>query len=39
MKRYVVERANKAERRPEEQSKRAESFQENLSNVVQLKGP
>ena len=37
--RYVVERANKAEIRPEEQSEKAESCRENLWNEIQLKGP
>ena len=36
---YVVERNNKAEIRPEEQSEKAESCQENLWNEIQLKGP
>ena len=39
MKRYIVERTNKAEIRPELQSKKAESCQENLWNEIQLKGP
>ena len=40
MKRYTVERTNKAEEvGPEEQSKKAESYLENLWNEVQLKGP
>ena len=30
---------SKAELRPEEQSDKAESFQENLWNEIQLKGP
>ena len=38
IKRYVVERANKAEIRPEEQSEKAESCRENLWNEIQLKG-
>ena len=38
MKRNVVERTNKADIRPEEQSKKAESFRENLWNEIQLKG-
>ena len=38
MKRYVVERANKAEIRPEEQGEKAESCRENLWNGTQLKG-
>ena len=39
IKRYIVERANKAEIRPEVQSEKAESCQENLLNEIQLKGP
>ena len=39
IKRYVVERTNKAEIRPEEQSEKAEGSQENLLNEMQLKGP
>ena len=39
MKRYLVERTNKAELRPEEQREKAESRQENLWNEIQLKGP
>ena len=31
--------ANKAEITPEEQSKKAESYRENLWNKIQLKGP
>ena len=38
IKRNIVERTNKAERRPEEQSKKAESCLENLWNEIQLKG-
>ena len=38
MKRYVVERTSKAELRQEEQSEKAESW-ENLWNEIQLKGP
>ena len=38
-KRYIVERANKTEIRPEEQSEKTESCQENLWNETQLKGP
>ena len=34
-----VERTNKAEIRPKEQSEKAESFRENLWNEIQLKGP
>ena len=39
IKRYVVERTNKAELRAEEQSKKTESCRENLWNEIQLKGP
>ena len=39
IKRYIVERANKAEMRPEEQSEKVESCRENLWNKIQLKGP
>ena len=39
IKRYVVERTNKAERRPEEQSEKTESCRENLWNEIQLKVP
>ena len=40
IKRYHrVERTNKAEVRPEEQSEKAESCRENLWNEIQLKGP
>ena len=41
IKRYVVERTSKAEIeiRPEEQSEKVESCQENLWNEIQLKGP
>ena len=40
IKRYIIERTNKAEIRPEEQSEKAESFcRENLWNEIQLKGP
>ena len=38
-KRYIVERTSKAEIRPEEQSKTAESCRENLCNEIQVKGP
>ena len=37
--RYVVERTNMAEIRPEEQSEEAESCRENLWNEIQVKGP
>ena len=39
IKRYIVERTNKAEIRPEEQSEKAESNLESLWNEIQLKGP
>ena len=39
MKRYIVERANQAEIKPEEQSEKAESSRENLWNEIQFKGP
>ena len=35
----IVERTNKAEIRPEEQSEKTDSYQENLWNEIQLKGP
>ena len=34
MKRYIVERVNKADIRPEEQSEKAESCRENLWNEI-----
>ena len=39
MERDIVQRTNKAEIRPEEQSQKTESCQENLWNEIQLKGP
>ena len=39
IKRYTVERANKAEISPEEQNEKAENCRENLWNEIQLKGP
>ena len=39
IKKYVVERTDKAEIRLEEQSEKAESCRENLWNEIQLKGP
>ena len=39
IKRYIVERTNKAEIRPEEQSEKVESCREKLWNEIQLKGP
>ena len=38
IKRYIVERTDKAEIRLEQQSEKAESYQEDLRNEVQLKG-
>ena len=38
-KRYIVERTNEAEIRPEERSEKTESRRENLLNEIQLKGP
>ena len=38
MKGYIVERANKAELRPQEQSEKTENCRENLWNEIQLKG-
>ena len=35
---YIGDRTNKAEKRPEEQSEKAESCRENLWNEIQLKG-
>ena len=37
-KRDIIERTNKAEIRPEEQSEKTESFRQNLWNEIQLKG-
>ena len=39
VKRYIVERTNKAELRPEKQSEKAKSSRENLWNEIELKGP
>ena len=39
IKRHIVERTNRAEIRPEEQSEKAESCRENLLDEIQLKGP
>ena len=36
---YIIERSNKAEMRPEEQSEKAESCRGYLWNEIQLKGP
>ena len=38
MKRYIVERTNKAELRPEEENEKTESCWEKLWNEIQLKG-
>ena len=38
-KRCVVERTNRAEIRPEEQSEKVGSCRENLWNEIQMKGP
>ena len=37
--RCIVERTNRVEIRPEEQSEKAENCWENLWNEIQLKGP
>ena len=39
LKRHIVEKTDKAEIRPEEQSEKAESCRENLWNEMQLKRP
>ena len=39
IKRYIAERINKAEIRPEEQNEKTESCRENLWNEIQSKGP
>ena len=39
IKKYVVERTNKAEIRLEKLSQKTESCRENLWNEIQLKGP
>ena len=38
MKKYTVERFNKAEIKPEEQSEKSECCRENLRNEIQLEG-
>ena len=38
-KRYIVDRTNKAEIRPEEQSEKTENCRGNLWNEIRLKGP
>ena len=38
VKRYIPDRTDEAETRPEEQSEKAESCRENLWNEIQLKG-
>ena len=37
--RYVDERTNKAELKPQKQSEKTESCRENLWNEIELKGP
>ena len=37
--RYIVERTDKAEVKPEDQSEKTQSCWENLWNEIQLKGP
>ena len=37
--RYIVERTNKADLRPDEQSEKAERCRENAWNEIQLNGP
>ena len=39
IKKYIVERTNKAELRPEERSEKAESCRENVWNEIQSKAP
>ena len=39
IKRHIVERTNKAEIRPEEQSEKTERCRENLWNEIRLKEP
>ena len=39
IKRYIVEKTNKAELRPEERSEKAKSCPENVWNEIELKGP
>ena len=39
IKRYIVERTNKAELIPEKQSEKAKSCRENLWNEIELKRP
>ena len=39
IKRYILKRTNKAEKRPEEPSEKTESCRQNLWNEIQLKGP
>ena len=39
IKRYIVERTDKVEMQPEEQSEKAGSYRENLWNNIQLNGP
>ena len=39
IKKYIVERTNTEEIRPEEQSEKAETCRENVWNEIQLRGP
>ena len=39
IKRHAVEKTNKTEIKPEEQSQKMESCRENLWNEIELKGP
>ena len=39
IKRYIAERTDKAEIRPEEQSEKAKTCRENFWNKIELKGP
>ena len=39
IKRCIVEKTNKTEIRPEENSEKAESYRKNFWNEIQLKGP
>ena len=39
MNKHIVERTEKAEIRPEEQSEKTESCRENSRNEIKLKGP
>ena len=39
IKRHIVERTNRAEIRPKEESEKTESCRENLWNEIHVKGP